>query len=447
MVATSTALDRARLKAYFRLMPLLFLCYVIAYVDRQNVAIAKLTMSHDMPAFTDAVIGLGAGVFFLGYFLLEIPGTLIVERWSARKWICRIMISWGIMAALTAAVTTPWQFYAVRFLLGLAEAGFFPGIIVFLTHWFPIADRARAISIFLIATPVAQIASPKLSGWLLTIGTDQVINGTTIHHPELWGLKGWQVVYVFWGIPAVLLGLFVLYYLPDRPRDAGWLKADEREALEAQLKLEKELTRGHGHVSFLRALSDPKVMLLSLAYFCTVTSTYGIEFFMPSILKEWYQLNLSSLTWLIMLPPLLALVGQLSVGWSSDRFQERRWHAVVPLVMSSLALALLPLTRGSLPLTILCLMVAFCGFKAYMPAFWSLPNLFLVESAAAGSIGMINSLGNLGGFLGPTIMGWLQTTTGSYVGGLYCLSVGMLVTASLLFMLKLRPVPMLATEA
>ena len=445
MADTSDALARARVKAYLRLMPLLFLCYAIAYVDRQNVAIAKLMMSQDMPAFTDAVIGFGAGVFFLGYFLLEIPGTLIVERWSARKWICRIMISWGIMAALTAAVTTPWQFYTVRFLLGLAEAGFFPGVIVFLTHWFPIADRARAISMFLIATPFAQIASPKISGWLLTIGTNEIVNGQTIHHPELWGLEGWQVVYIFWGVPAVLLGLFVLFYLPDRPRDARWLKDDEREALETQLAREKEMTRLHGHVSFLRAIMDPKVMLLSLAYFCTVTGSYGIEFFMPSILKDWYQLDLNSLTWLIMLPPLLALAGQLFVGWSSDRTQERRWHAIIPLLISAIALALLPMTRGSLPFSVICLMIAFCGFKSYMPAFWSLPSLFLVETAAAGSIGMINSLGNLGGFLGPTIMGWLQTSTGSYVGGLYCLSVGILFTASLLFMLKLRPASSRAT--
>ncbi|HUR58755.1 MAG TPA: MFS transporter, partial [Opitutaceae bacterium] len=195
-------LDSARKKAYWRLLPLLFVCYVIAYVDRSNVAIAKLTMSKDMPAFDNAVIGFGAGVFFWGYFLLEVPGTLIVERWSARKWICRIMVTWGIMAALTAIVKTPMQFYVVRFLLGLAEAGFFPGIIVYLTHWFPARDRTRALALFFVGTPVAQILSPKISNALLAVN---------------WlGLRGWQWLYIFWGIPAVVLGIMVLVWLKDR---------------------------------------------------------------------------------------------------------------------------------------------------------------------------------------------------------------------------------------
>jgi MFS transporter, ACS family, tartrate transporter len=189
-VATA-ALDRARTKAYWRLLPLCFICYVIAYVDRSNVAIAKLTMTRDLPGFDNAVIGYGAGMFFWGYFLLEIPGTLLVEKWSARKWITRIMISWGIIAALTAWVTTPFQFYVVRFLLGLAEAGFYPGVIVYLTHWFPIRDRARALAYFFIATPVAQVISPKISSALLPIGTDELVNGRVVHHPAVLGLAGW----------------------------------------------------------------------------------------------------------------------------------------------------------------------------------------------------------------------------------------------------------------
>ena len=222
-------LDRARKKAFRRLMPLLFVSYMIAYVDRQNVAVAKLTMTKDLPDFDNAVIGFGAGIFFLGYFLLEIPGTLMVERWSARKWICRIMVSWGIMAALTAAVTKPWHFYSVRFLLGLAEAGFFPGIIVYLTHWFPSRDRARALATFLIATPCAQIFSPKISNWLLTIGTDAA-------NPPVLGMVGWQWVYVFWGLPAVVLGFIVLWWMVDKPRQAKWLTAEESSALEAAME-------------------------------------------------------------------------------------------------------------------------------------------------------------------------------------------------------------------
>jgi ACS family tartrate transporter-like MFS transporter len=430
-------LDRARRKAYWQLLPLLFICYVIAYVDRANVAIAKLTMTRDLPGFDNAVIGHGAGMFFIGYFLLEIPGTLIVEKWSARKWICRIMISWGIMAALTAFVRTPFQFYLVRFFLGLAEAGFFPGVIVYLTHWFPSGDRARALSWFLVATPVAQIVSPKISNALLKFGTDETIDGIIVHRPELFGLEGWQCVYIFWGIPALFLGVIVFFLLKDRPRDAGWLTREEREALQQELEREKDL-HWRRRMTVLEALGHPKVLLLALAYFCIVTGSYGVEFFLPSILQQWYNLKLDTITWLVILPPMLALAGQIFVGWNSDRTKERRFHAVVPIALGALALALAPLTQGNLFLTIACFMLAFLGFKAYMPAFWSLPNLFLTEAAAAGSIGLINSIGNLGGYLGPSVLGKVQTLTGSFVGGIYFLCVSMAVSATIIFFLRLE---------
>ncbi|MEN9575313.1 MAG: hypothetical protein RL514_3168 [Verrucomicrobiota bacterium] len=455
-----SALDRARRKAYWRLLPLLFICYVIAYVDRANVSIAKLTMTKDLPGFDNAVIGLGAGMFFLGYFLLEIPGTLIVERWSARKWISRIMVSWGIVAALTAFVghelsvsvdfvgwlnrtfdrkvgVGEFQFYSVRFFLGLMEAGFFPGIIVYLTHWFPSRDRAKALAYFLVATPFAQIMSPKISNALLKIGTDEVVNGVPVHHPEFMGLEGWQCVYIFWGIPAVVLGVIVLYAMTDRPRDAKWLTTEERDALEQELERER-LSRSQGkRMTVLEALRHPKVLLLALAYFCTVTGSYGVEFFLPSILKDWYGMSFNQLTWLIMLPPLLALTGQLFVGWSSDRHKERRYHAVVPIVIGACAIGLAPFTRGNLTLTVICFMVAFAGFKSYMPAFWALPSMFLTEAAAAGSIGLINSVGNLGGFLGPTVLGEVEKRTGSFAGGLYFLCASMIVSSAIIFFLGL----------
>lgn len=430
-------LDRARQKAYWRLLPLLFACYVIAYVDRSNVAIAKLTMTKSLPGFDNAVIGLGAGMFFLGYFLLEIPGTLLVEKWSARKWISRIMISWGLMAALTAAVKTPFEFYAVRFLLGLAEAGFFPGVIVYLTHWFPGRDRARALAYFVVATPLAQVISPKISNALLKIGTKEVIDGTVVHHPLVLGLEGWQWVYIGWGLPAVVLGLVVLFKLPDRPKDARWLTAEEREALQQQLATELAARQPPRRMTVLEALRHPKVLMLALAYFCIVTGSYGVEFFLPSILQEWYSLRFDALTWLVILPPFLALFGQLLVGWSSDRTRERRLHTVIPIIMGALALGLTPLTQGHLWLTVACFMVAFAGFKAYLPAFWSLPTLFLTEAAAAGSIGLINSIGNLGGFLGPYVLGKVQTVTGSFVGGIYYLCFSMCVSAILIFRLGL----------
>ncbi len=434
---TPSPLERARRKAFMRLLPVLFISYMIAYVDRQNVAVAKLTMVKDLPAFTDAVIGFGAGIFFLGYFLLEIPGTLMVEKWSARKWICRIMVSWGLMAGLTGFVQTPMQFYTVRFLLGLAEAGFFPGVIVYLTHWFTSRDRAKALSYFLVATPFAQMISPKISNALLKIGTTEVVDGVTITHPLFMGLAGWQWVYIFWAIPAVVLGVGVLWLLTDRPKHAKWLTEEEREALESELERERQLkTRGR-RMTVLEAFKHPKVILLCLAYFFTVNCSYSMEFFMPSVIKDWYNLKLDTLTWLIILPPTLALVGQLFGGWSSDHFQERRLHACIPIAVGAIAMLCAPFTQGNLVLTMVCFMVAFAGFKTYMPAFWSLPSLFLAEAAAAGSIGLINSVGNIGGFVGPTIMGWVKTNTGSFDYGFYFLCGSMLISSSIIFALGL----------
>jgi MFS transporter, ACS family, tartrate transporter len=428
-------LDRARRKAYWRLLPLCFICYVIAYVDRANVAIAKLTMTKDLAGFDNAVIGFGAGVFFIGYFLLEIPGTLIIERWSARKWLARIMVSWGIMAALTAAVRSPWHFYVVRFLLGLAEAGFFPGVIVYLTHWFPARDRARALAYFLIATPVAQIISPKISSALLVIGTTETLStGHVIHHPQLLGLVGWQWVYIVWGIPAVVLGVIVFFALTDYPREAAWLSEEEREALQAAIDREQQRVAAK-RLTLVEALRQPKVLLLALAYFLIVTGNYGSEFFLPSILERWYGLRLGTLTWLVMLPPTVSLVGQLAFGWNSDRTGERLWHTVVPMLCAAIGLAGAVWSRGSLPLTVVCFMIAAGGLKAYLPAFWSLPSLFLTGSAAAGSIGLINSVGNLGGFLGPFLVGSVETMTGSFESGLLFLGVSAAAGALTVFLL------------
>ncbi len=430
---SDSVLDRARKKAFWRLLPLLFACYVVAFVDRTNVSIAKLTMSQDLPGFNNAVVGLGAGLFFIGYFLLEIPGTLLVEKWSARKWIFRIMVTWGIAAALTAAVKTPKQFYAARFLLGLAEAGFFPGVIVYLTHWFPNRDRARALAFFMIATPVAQIISPKISNALLKLGATGLASDA-----GLLGLKGWQWLYIAWGVPAVALGVFVLFGLTDRPRQAKWLTAEERDALEGELQREKEiLAQKRQHLRLVEALRHPKVLVLAMAYFCIVTGSYGVEFFMPSILQRWYSLKLDALTWLIILPPLLALLGQLFVGWNSDRTQERCLHTVCPIALGALALGLAPSTQGQLFLTIACFMAAYVGFKAYLPVFWTLPSLFLTETAAAGSIGLINSIGNLGGFLGPYLVGKIETVTGSFAIGMGVLACSMTLSAGLVFFLGL----------
>jgi ACS family tartrate transporter-like MFS transporter len=453
-----SALDRARAKAYRRLLPLLFLCYIIAYVDRNNVSIAFDTMKQDLndawvarqgpgyaadprpapPPFNNDVLGTGFGVFFIGYFLLEIPGTLLVEKWSARKWISRIMISWGIMAALTSFVKLPIHFYMARFLLGLAEAGFFPGVIVYLTHWFPSRDRAKALSWFLIGTPIAQFASPLLSYPLLKIGTDETVGGATVHYPEVLGLEGWQWIYVAWGIPAVVLGVVVLIFLTDRPGQARWLAPEEREALEAELEREKALHRaGRRHMGWVEALGQPKVLLLAAAYFFIVTGNYGVESFLPTILKQWYSLSKDQLRWLLLAPAMGSLLGQLFIGWSSDRTKERRLHAAVPIYLGAAALACTLPGQHPLALMMVLFTLAAAGLKAYLPAFWSLPSLFLTEAAAAGSIGFINSVGNLGGFIGPKVIGWVETETGSFVPGISFLCVSMTISATIIVLLGL----------
>ncbi|CAF4258967.1 unnamed protein product, partial [Adineta steineri] len=389
-------LDRVILKAYWRLLPIIFLSYIIAYVDRNNVSLAKLKMVDDLPSFryrTESIFAYGQVAFFIGYLLLEIPGTLLVEKWSARKWICRIMITWGILASLTAIVKQPWHFYLLRFLLGLAEAGFFPGVIVYLTHWFPGKARARALSLFLIATPIAQFVSPKISYYILRMGT--VENG--IYYRTLFKLKGWQWMYIAWGVPSVILGIIVLFFLTDRPKDAAWLSREEREVLETELSIELERQQSiGGHLTVLQALRQIKVLLLAIAYFFIVTGNYGVELFLPTILRDWYHLNDSLLTWLLMIPPLGSLFGMLIVGFSSDRTKERRFHAAIPILIGAIGLGLTLIRHQPLITIIILFTITSIGTKAYLPAFWSLPSLFLSESAAAGSIGFINSIGNLG---------------------------------------------------
>jgi ACS family tartrate transporter-like MFS transporter len=396
-------------------------------------------MSKDLPAFDTQVIALGAGMFFIGYFVLEIPGTLLVERWSARKWTARIMISWGVVASLTAWVTTPAQFYGARLLLGLAEAGFFPGIIVFLTRWFTRRDRARAMALFLTALPVAQLISPLVCRPLLAIGSTEVIAGRTLNHPAVWGLHGWQWVFVVSGIPAVVLGLLVLWLLTDRPAQASWLTTEERDALEAEIAQERaaHAREQRAHLSLSQALRHPRVLLLALAYFCIVTANYGTEFFLPTFLETWYKLKLSDITALVALPPLFAFAAQLSLSYSSDKRSERRLHTALPIAISALALSLTPLSLGSLSLTMTLLVLIRTGIMASLPVFWTLPSTFLTASAAAGSIGLINSVGNLGGFLGPNVMGQAQKLSGSFNGGIWFLA-GTMSLAAIIILLGFR---------
>jgi ACS family tartrate transporter-like MFS transporter len=418
-----TALDRARSKAFWHLLPLCFLCYVLSYVDRTNISIAKLTMKADLPWFTNAVFGDGSGWFFPGYVVLAIPGALIVEKWSARKLITMSMFAWGAVAAAIAFIATPLQFYSLRFLLGVAEAGFFPGMLVYLTHWFPSRDRARATAALIVATPFSQIVSPKISGAMLKL--------------DFLGLKGWQWMFIYWGVPAVILGCLILFFLPDRPRDARWLTVEERDALEAELDRDRIIRSGKAKIGVLEALAHPKVLLLALAYFLGVSANYGLEFFLPSILKDWYKLPIDTITSLLMLPPAAALAGQLFAGWHSDLKKERRMHTVVPLLVGAVMLLLVSQTQGHLALTVTFFVIAAAGIKSYQPSFWALPPLLLSEAAAAGSIGLINAVGNLGGAFGSSMMGRVKAATGSFAGGLTVLALAMALSAVVVFSLGL----------
>ena len=432
----ATALDRARQKAYRRLIPLLFLAYAIAYIDRTNVSFAKLTMSASL-GLDNAQYALASGFFFfLGYLLLEIPGSLIVERWSARKWVARIMISWGIVAAVTAAVTTPREFYVARFALGLAEAGFFPGIIVYLTHWFPARDRARALAFLLLAQPFAFIIGPPISYPLLRIGTDEVVNGVVLHHPELLGLEGWQWVYIAWGLPAIALGFVVWLVMPDRPADARWLTAEERDALTETIAADRAAAGPRAHMSVMQALRQPVVLLLAAANFLVVIGHYGVDFFLPTILQRWYSLGLQDVTSFIVIPYIGLFIGFLAISWSSDRSRERWLHAALPMLVGATALLLATVVRGQLGVTLALFTVAVIGIRIYLPPFYALPGFFLRGTAAAGAIGFINTLGNFGGAVGPYVIGAVEKTSGGFEGGIYFLCGS--ITLSSLIILGLR---------
>ena len=410
--------ERARKRIAWRLLPFLFLLYIIAFLDRMNVSAAALQMPGDL-GFNDKVVGLGAGIFFIGYLVLEIPGALIAERWSARRWIARIMISWGIITALMAFIHTAREFYLVRFLVGAAEAGFFPAIIVYVSHWFRYRDRAKAIAVFYAANPLSYVIGSPLAGLLLGI---------------TWlGLRGWRWLFILEGIPAVVLGVITIFYLTDWPRTATWLRADERDWINSELEKEKLAKLKVRSYTIWQAFSQRDVILLTLSYFCATTGGYGISFWLPSILKRLSGQSDIRVTLFAALPYLAGFVMQQLNGWHSDRTCERRWHTATPIFLAGVILMLTVIFSSNITLTIaLFTLVGACYF-AFHPCFWAVPTAFLSESAAAASIGLINSLGNLGGFVGPLMMGYLVHRTHSFTAGLLYL-VGSLCLSGVLML-------------
>ncbi len=409
---------RARHRIARRLLPFLFVLYVIAFLDRMNIGAAALQMPRDL-GFSDRVVGMGAGIFFLGYLLLEIPGALIVERWSARRWIARIMISWGMVTVLMAFIHTAREFYLVRFFLGAAEAGFLPGVIVYLTHWFRYEDRGKAVAFFYAANPLSYVIGSPIAGLLLGLS---------------WlGLRGWRWLFILEGIPAIVMGVITLFYLTDWPAQARWLPADERCWITEQLQRETQAKSRRHSFSVWGALRNRDVILLTLCYFCAMTGSYGIAFWLPTILKRLSGLSDLKVTLLAALPYIAAFVTQQVNGWHSDRTGERRWHAALPVFLCALALSLAVVNSSRPAVSIGLFVLVGASFYGFQPCFWAVPTLFLSESAAAASIGLINSVGNLGGFVGPLVMGYLVGRTHNFSAGLWYL-VGSLIMSGILML-------------
>jgi MFS transporter, ACS family, tartrate transporter len=404
--------QRARRRVAVRLLPFVFLMYVICYVDRANLSFANLRMSADL-GFSDRVYGLGSGIFFLGYVLLEIPGAIVVERWSARKWMARIMISWGIVTILTGFIHSAREFYLARFLLGVAEASFFPGIIVYLTHWFRSSDRAKAIGFFYTAVPAASVVGSLMSSWLLGIHWS--------------GVAGWRWIFIVEGIPPVLLGIVTLFYLTDWPDQARWLSKDERDwiagVIEAEVQAKKKI-RDH---TIWQAFRDKRVGLLMVPYFLALAGAQASVFWIPTFIKRLSGLPGPTVALWVAVPGLVGIASMLLNGWHSDKTGERRWHTAIPLAAAGVAYLLLSRAHD-FPVAIALLIVGGGCMFGYYPVFWSIPTLFLSESAAAACFGLINSVGHTGGFIGPAAVGYLNDRTGSlsaaflFIGACYVLA-------------------------
>ncbi len=405
-------------KVSWRLLPLIVVAYLVAYIDRTNVAFAALTMNKDL-GISAYMYGLGAGIFFLGYALFEVPSNIVLEKVGARLWIARIMLTWGIISGLMATATGPISFIVLRFLLGVAEAGFFPGMILYFTYWYPAQYRGRVISTLFIAVPLGNAVASVASGAIL--GMD-----------GLWGLHGWQWVYLIEALPAVVLAFVVLALMTDRPAVAKWLNADEKEWLESELRAERTTVESAGRLTLLRALTDSRVLMLSMIYFTSVVAGYGITFFLPQIVKGLGHSNFVT-GLLTAIPYVIGVIGLICWGHSSDRHKERRWHLIIASTLAGIGLAGTAFFTGS-AWALVTMSLAAIGLYGSRPSFWPMPSLFLTGAAAAGGIALINSIGNLGGYVGPFIVGWIKQSTNSFEMGVYFLSACAFTSALLTFL-------------
>ena len=402
-------------KVGWRLLPFLLLCYVVSYLDRVNVGFAKLQMLQDL-GFSEAVYGLGAGIFFIGYFLFEVPSNVILHKVGARVWIARTMVSWGLISAGMMFVSSATSFYVMRFLLGVAEAGFFPGIILYLTYWYPADRRGRVTAIFMSAVALSCVIGGPLSGWIM-----QNFSGFS-------GLKAWQWLFVIEGLPAVFIGIVTLFYLDDRIEHAKWLTREEKDLLARNIAADNTVKQ---QPAIGKVLADPRVWLLSLIYFSFVMGLYGVSFWLPTIIKAMGVKDALNIGLLTVIPFGSAVIAMILVSRSADRTGERRWHIAIPALVGAAGLVPSAVLGQNTVLAMAALTLATMGILTTLPLLWSLPTSFLAGAGASAGIALINSLGNLAGFVSPFLVGWLKDITQSTNAGMYLLAGSMVLGAIL----------------
>jgi D-galactonate transporter len=415
------SVDALYSKVSWRIIPLLIVCYIVAYLDRINIGYAQLQMKQSL-SFGDAVYGLGAGIFFIGYFLFEVPSNLMLEKIGARKTLLRIMFCWGLVAAAMMFVQTPTQFYVLRFLLGVFEAGFFPGIILYLTFWYPSARRGQMIAIFMAATTVASVIAGPLCGGIM-----KYLDGAH-------GLAGWQWLFLVQGLPATLLGVVAYFYLQDKPQDARWLSASEKHLLQTNLDNDPRNVASGSHASLGHMLRDRKVYVLALVYFLLLGATYTMVFWVPTLIKSWGVADLMQIGLYAALPSLIGVVGMILIGRHSDKHHERRWHFAASVGIAALGLALTTVTQGHLGASMAALSLAVIGIASATPLFFTITTEYLSKVGAAAGIALVSSLGNLGAAASPAVTGAITAKTGSPVYSMYLVIVLYLLSGVILLL-------------
>jgi D-galactonate transporter len=415
--------DAVYRKVTWRLLPFLMLCYVVAYLDRVNVGFARLQMLEDL-RFSETVYGLGAGMFFIGYFIFEVPSNLFLHRVGARVWIARIMITWGLVSASFMFIRTPASFYALRFILGIAEAGFFPGIILYLTYWYPSHRRSRVVALFMAAPPLAGIFGGPLSGWMM-----ETFAGVR-------GMAGWQWLFVLEALPAIVVGGAVLLYLDDGVQAARWLRPDEKALIAEDVAREQAGMTVHGSLGAVFA--DRRLWRMCLIYFCVIMGHYGLTFWMPALMQSAGVTGTLKIGVFTAIPYTGGVVVMILVGLSADRARERRLHAAIPLIVGAVALSLSAVAGTHTAVAILCLTIAASGVLSAGSMFWSLPTAFLGGVSAAAGIAAINSVGNLAGFVSPYVVGWLKDLTQSTEAGMYAVSAVLIIGAAVIVSIPAR---------